>query len=104
MYAVIEDGGKQYKVGEGEAVRLEKKDLEPGASVEFDRVLLLSREGDIRVGNPTVAGAKVLGVVQKTEKGEKVVTTRFRRRRGYLRRRGHRQLHTLVRIDKIVFP
>jgi large subunit ribosomal protein L21 len=104
MYAVIEDGGKQYKVGEGETVELEKKDLQPGASVEFDRVLLVSKEGDVRVGAPVVAGAKVTGTVVDTVKGEKLTVLRYRDKRGLTVKHGHRQRHTLVRIDKIEFP
>jgi large subunit ribosomal protein L21 len=104
MYAVIEDGGKQYKVGEGETLRLERKDAQPGQTVQFDRVLLLSREGEVRIGTPTVQGAKVVGVVQGEEKGEKLTVMRFRRRRGYQKKQGHRQLYTVVRIEKIEFP
>ena len=104
MYAIIEDGGKQYKVGEGESVRLEKKELEKGATVEFDRVLLVSREQDIRIGTPVVAGAKVIGIVQSAGLGVKLRVVRFKRRRGYTKRKGHRQPYTLVRIEKIECP
>jgi large subunit ribosomal protein L21 len=104
MYAVIEDGGKQYKVGEGETVQLEKKELQPGQTVEFSRVLLLSKEGDVRVGAPVVEGAKVTGTVQGPVKGEKLVVLRYRDKRGLRVKHGHRQPYTLVRIDKIEFP
>jgi large subunit ribosomal protein L21 len=104
MYAVIEDGGKQYKVGEGETVELEKKALQPGATVAFERVLLLSKEGDVRVGTPVVAGAKVTGTVQGDMKGEKLTVLRYRDKRGLTVKHGHRQPYTVVRIDKIEFP
>lgn len=104
MYAIIEDGGKQYKVSEGEAVLLERKDIEPGGEVEFDRVLLLSKEGDVRVGAPVVEGAKVAGVVQGEKRGKKVVSMSFRRRKGSKVKKGHRQNYTSVLINKIEFP
>ncbi len=104
MYAIIEDGGKQYKVGEGETVLLELKDVEPGSEIQFDRVLLLSKEGDVRVGAPVVEGAKVSGVVQGERKGKKVHVTRFHRRKGYKVKKGHRQKYIGVLINSIEFP
>ena len=104
MYAVIEDGGKQYKVGEGDRVLLERKAVEPGDRVAFDRVLLLSREGDVRVGAPVVEGAVVSGIAEGEAKGRKVTVMRLRRRKNSRTKAGHRQRYTAVRIDKIAFP
>jgi large subunit ribosomal protein L21 len=104
MYAVIEDGGKQYKVGEGETVVLERKDIEAGKPVEFDRVLLLSREGDIRLGQPYVQGAKVTGMAVEEIKAKKVVSMRYKAKKGYKRKKGHRQRQLVVKVEKIIFP
>ena len=104
MYAIIEDGGKQYKVGEGETVLLEKKAVEPGESITLDRVLMLSKEGDVRIGKPLVEGAKVTGTVKGEEKGKKLVVMRFRRRKDSRTKTGHRQHYTAVTIDAIEFP
>jgi large subunit ribosomal protein L21 len=104
MYAVIEDGGKQYKVTEGETVSLERKDIEAGKSLEFGEVLLLSREGDIRLGQPYVLGAKVTGIAVEEIKAKKVVNFRYKAKKGYRRKIGHRQRQLLVKIEKILFP
>lgn len=104
MYAIIEDGGKQYKVSEGDTVLLERKNIEPGGEVEFDRVLLLSNEGDVRVGAPVVDGAKVAGVVKGETRGKKVISMSFHRRKGHKVKKGHRQNYTSVLINKIELP
>ena len=102
MYAVIDDRGKQYKVGEGDHIRIDRREVEAGAKIEFDRVLLVSREDDVRVGAPTVPNAKVTAVVEGEEKGEKVISMKFRRAKDSRRRIGHRQKYTAVRIIEIL--
>ena len=101
MYAVIATGGKQYRVAEGDVVRLEKLAAELGATVEFDEVLLVGSGADVRIGAPLVAGSKVSGVVHKHGKGEKKAIVKFRRRKHYLRQGTHRQFYTDVKITGI---
>jgi len=101
MYAVIATGGKQYRVAEGDVVRLEKLTAEPGAAVEFDKVLVVGQGAEIKVGKPYVEGSKVTGTVQSHGKGDKVRIVKFRRRKHYLRQGTHRQPYTEVRITGI---
>ena len=101
MYAVIATGGKQYRVAEGDVVRIEKLPAEPGATVEFDKVLVLGAGADIKVGKPYVTGGKVTGTVQAHGKGDKVRIVKFRRRKHYLRQGTHRQPYTEVKITGI---
>ncbi len=101
MYAVIATGGKQYRVAEGDVVRLEKLLAEPGAAVEFDKVLVVGKGAEIKIGKPFVAGGKVMGTVQKHGKGDKVRIVKFRRRKHYLRQGTHRQPYTEVKITGI---
>ena len=101
MYAVIKTGGKQYRVAEGDVVRIEKLAAELGATVEFDEVLLVGSGADVKVGAPLVAGSKVSGVVHKHGKGEKKAIVKFRRRKHYLRQGTHRQFYTDVKITGI---
>ena len=101
MYAVIATGGKQYRVAEGDVVRFEKLAAEPGAAVEFDRVLVMGQGVDVRVGKPYLAGGKVTGTVQAHGKGDKVRIVKFRRRKHYLRQGTHRQPYTEVKITGI---
>ena len=101
MYAVIATGGKQYRVAEGDVVRVEKLEGEPGAAVEFDKVLLVGEGADVKVGAPYVAGSKVTGTVQTHGKGDKIVIVKFRRRKHYMRQGTHRQQYTEVKITGI---
>jgi large subunit ribosomal protein L21 len=101
MYAVIATGGKQYRVAEGDVVRIEKLAAELGATVEFDKVLLVGSGSDVKVGAPLVAGSTVSGVVHKHGKGEKKAIVKFRRRKHYLRQGTHRQFYTDVKITGI---
>jgi large subunit ribosomal protein L21 len=101
MYAVIATGGKQYRVAEGDVVRFEKLPAEPGAAVEFDKVLVVGQGVDIKVGKPYVAGSKVTGTVQAHGKSDKVTIVKFRRRKHYLRQGTHRQPYTEVKITGI---
>ncbi len=102
MYAVIATGGKQYRVEKGQVLRIEKLDAEPGESVTFDQVLLVGNGGDVKVGAPLRAGAKVTGTVERHGKGDKVSIVKFRRRKHYLRMKNHRQPFTEVKVTEIV--
>lgn len=103
MYAIVEDGGKQYMVREGDTLHLELRELPAGATeLTLDRVLMIGDGKDARVGQPTVSGAKVVAKVLEAEmKGEKVYIEKYRRRKGYHVRRGHRQRYTAVKVEKI---
>lgn len=103
MYAVIQTGGKQYRVEPGKTVVVEKLDGEQGTAVVFDQVLLVSSGdgGSVSIGKPTVAGAKVTGSIVEQGRGEKLVVFKFRRRKNYVRKNGHRQDYTAVKIAEI---
>lgn len=103
MYAIVEDGGKQYMVREGDTVNLELHELAEGTkSLTLDKVLLVGEGKDARVGAPYVSGAKVTAKVVEAEmKGPKLYIEKYRRRKGYHMRRGHRQKYTRVMIEKI---
>ena len=102
MYAVIQTGGKQYRVKSGEQVKVEMLPAEVGAAVSFDRVLMLGEGDGVRVGAPFVDGAKVKATVVAQGRGEKVRIFKLRRRKHYAKTQGHRQSFTEVRIDEIV--
>ncbi len=99
MYAVIATGGKQYKVAEGDIINVEKLGVEVGETVTFDQVLAVS-DDELKVG-ADVANATVTGTVVKNGKGKKVIVYKFKRKKGYHKKNGHRQLFTQVKIDKI---
>jgi large subunit ribosomal protein L21 len=101
MYAVIATGGKQYRVAEGDVVRIEKLVAEPGAAVEFDKVLVVGEGEGVKVGTPHVSGATVTATIQAHGKGDKVRIVKFRRRKHYLRQGSHRQPYTEVKITGI---
>ena len=100
MYAVIETGGKQYRVEQGRRLRVETLAVEPGSEVTFDKVLFLSGE-EISVGQPYVKTAKVVGKVLSHGRAKKIIVFKFKRRKGYRRKQGHRQNYTEVQIVKI---
>jgi large subunit ribosomal protein L21 len=100
MYAIIATGGKQYKVAEGDIIKVEKLNLEAGATVTFDQVLVVNN-GELVVGNPTVASASVSASVVKEGKNKKVIVYRYKRKSGYHKKNGHRQPFTMVKIEKI---
>jgi large subunit ribosomal protein L21 len=102
MYAVIQTGGKQYRVKSGEQVKVESLAAEVGATVSFDRVLMLGEGEGVKVGAPFVSGAKVTGTVVAQGRGEKLRIFKMRRRKHYAKTQGHRQNFTEVRIDEIV--
>lgn len=101
MYAVFRTGGKQYRAAQGDVLRLEKIEAEEGASIEFDEVLLVGTGGDIKVGNPLLAGSSVSAKVVRQGKSRKVPVVKFKRRQNYLRQGSHRQFFTEVEITGI---
>jgi large subunit ribosomal protein L21 len=101
MYAVIQTGGKQYRVAEGDVVRVELLEKEPKESVVFDRVLLVANEGDLKVGQPIVKGATVEAEVIRHDRAKKVIIFKKRKTKTYQRTQGHRQGFTEVRIKGI---
>src|SRR5437762_7601520 len=101
MYAVIATGGKQYRVQQGETLRVEKLELETGKTVEFTDVLLVADGENVKVGAPHVAGAKVTAEVVGAGRGEKLIVYKYRRRKGYRRKNGHRQPFTALKITAI---
>jgi len=101
MYAVVDSGGKQYRVEPGRTLVLDRLDTEAGATVTFDRVLLIGDDDGVTVGTPTVSGASVRGTVLEHGRGPKVIVFRFRPKAHYRRRTGHRSELTRVRIDEI---
>ncbi len=101
MYAVIETGGKQYKVSEGDVIYIEKLEVEAGADVAFDKVLLVGEGSDVKVGAPLVDGVSVAGKAIKNDKAKKVVVYKYKPKKGYHKKQGHRQPYTKVEITKI---
>jgi large subunit ribosomal protein L21 len=101
MYAVFEDGSRQYRVQEGDIVKIDFRSAEVGASLEFDRVLLYQNEADTKIGQPIIQGARVVGEVVD-HPSTKLYIQHFCRRKNYRRLKGHRQPYTSVRIQKIV--
>jgi large subunit ribosomal protein L21 len=101
MYAIIKTGGKQYSVDRGDRLFIEKLDVEPGARVEFDRVLYLNADDFVRVGTPYLDAVRVIGTAVENGKAKKVVTFKYKAKKDYRKKRGHRQPYTLVEIDSI---
>lgn len=101
MYAVIETGGKQYRVAEGDTVKVEKLAVEEGASVELDRVLMVADGENVTIGKPFIEGGKVTATVKAHGRGDKVKIIKFRRRKHYMKRQGHRQWFTELKITGI---
>ncbi|MFZ1984477.1 MAG: 50S ribosomal protein L21 [Desulfatitalea sp.] len=101
MYAVVATGGKQYKVEAGEVLRVEKLQGDVGAQVAFDQVLLLADGETVTVGQPMVQGATVKGHIVEQGKNKKILVFKYKRRKRYRRKQGHRQLYTAIKIDAI---
>jgi large subunit ribosomal protein L21 len=101
MYAIVEIGGQQLKVEEKAKVYVNLMDAEEGSTVDFDRVLLVDNEGDIKIGKPVVDGAKVSAKVLAHVKGDKVLVFKKKRRKGYQKMNGHRQQYTQIEIETI---
>ena len=98
MYAVIETGGKQYRVSEGDVITVEKLNVEDGANVELDKVLILGEGSDIKVGTPYIEGAKIMGRVVENGKAKKVVIFKYKSKKDYRKKQGHRQPYTMIEI------
>ncbi len=102
LHAIIETGGKQYRVGEGDIVFIEKLPAEAGEEVTFDKVLAVIGDGNNAIGTPVVEGAKVTAKVVKNGKGKKIHIFKYKPKKGYRRRQGHRQPYTQVQIESVV--
>ncbi|MCQ2495303.1 MAG: 50S ribosomal protein L21 [Lachnospiraceae bacterium] len=100
MYAIIATGGKQYKVAEGDVVKVEKLGLAAGETVNFDQVLAIGGDSMV-IGNPTVKGATVKATVVEEGRSKKVIVYKYKRKSGYHKKNGHRQSYTKVKIEKI---
>lgn len=101
MYAIIEACGRQYKVQEGEIVYFEKLNEEEGKKVSFDKIILVSNEGKVQIGNPYVTGAKVEGKVVSNGKGKKILVFKYKPKKNQRKTQGHRQSYTKVEITSI---
>ncbi len=101
MYVVIKEGGKQYRVSKGDTLDIERKKMEPGQTFRFESVMMFCRDEDVRIGRPTLADVTVTAEVQGEAAGEKVESYKYKRRKGYHRKVGHRQKYTRVIIKDI---
>lgn len=102
MYAVIETGGKQYRVEEGDTIFVEKLNADNGEQISFDKVLLLSKDNDLVVGKPYIEDVKVEGTVLDQGKGKKIVVFKYKAKKNYRKKQGHRQPYTKVKVEKIL--
>jgi large subunit ribosomal protein L21 len=103
MYAVVSCGGKQYRVSPGDILQVEKLDKSPKEKVELDQVLLINQDDDsIQVGNPYIKGAKVICTLLEEKKGKKIIVFKIKRRKGYRRKKGHRQIYNFLKVEDIV--
>jgi len=101
MYAVIETGGKQYRVSQGQRIRVEKLNADEGATVDLDKVLMVANGEDIKLGKPYVEGGKVTATIKEHGRGKKVMIIKFRRRKHHKKTQGHRQSYTEIEITGI---
>ena len=104
IYAIIETGGKQYKVTSGQVVEVESLGVSEGSTVELDRVLLIGEGAQVTVGNPTIEGAKVLATSQGEDRAKKIIVFRYKNKTRHTKKTGHRQPFTRLTIDKIIGP
>ena len=102
MFAIVETGGKQYKVQPGARIVVEKIDGQPGETVELDRVLMIAGDGPVQVGTPSIDGAKVRAFVIDQSRAKKVIVFKYKAKSNYRRRNGHRQSQTRLRVTEIV--
>lgn len=102
MYAVVQTGGKQYKVAEGQKIAVEKLDGKVGSKLTLDQVLAIGGKGDLQIGQPLVAGATVEVEVTEQDRADKIIVFKKKRRHGYHKKQGHRQSYTMLKINKIV--
>ncbi len=101
MYAIVETGGKQYRVQPGDVIRVEKLPGAKGEEIVFDKVLLVADGDNVKIGTPLVDGAKVKGTIVKQGRSKKIIVFKFKRRKRYHRKYGHRQYFTAVKIEEI---
>jgi large subunit ribosomal protein L21 len=101
MYAVVKTGGKEYRISQGDLVRVEKMEGKVGDQVTMKDVLMVSQEGQVQVGNPLLANAVITGEIVQQVKGKKVLTYKMKRRKNYRRTKGHRQTYTYIRVNDI---
>lgn len=101
MYAVIETGGKQYRVQEGDVINVEKLNVSAGDDITFDKVLLLNDGEKVQVGTPIVEAAKVFGTVVENGKGQKVIIFKYKSKKDYRKKQGHRQPYTMIKIESL---
>lgn len=104
IYAIVETGGKQYRVTSGQALEVERLDVAEGSTVELDRVLLIADGDKVTVGSPTIEGAKVLATSQGEDRGKKIIVFRYKNKTRHSNKTGHRQPFTKLTIDKILAP
>jgi large subunit ribosomal protein L21 len=102
MYAVIQTGGKQYRVSQGDLITIEKLEGAAGDRVEFDSVLIVGEGNQVAIGQPRLEEARVLGTIVRQMRGPKVIIFKHKRRKGYQKKQGHRQWQTLLRVTEIV--
>jgi large subunit ribosomal protein L21 len=101
MYAIIKTGGKQYRVNEGDVISVEKLDVASGEKVVFEEILVVSKDGELQIGAPVISGAKVEGTVVQQGKEKKVVVFKYKPKKDYRKKQGHRQPFTRIKIEKI---
>ena len=101
MYAIVDTGGKQYKVQKGETLRIEKIPGEVGSQVSFDKILMLADDDNVKIGRPVLDDVAVKGHIVEQEKAQKIIVFKYKRRKRYRRKQGHRQQYTAVKIDSI---
>ena len=102
MYAIVESGGRQYRAEEGQSFSVEKLPYEVGEQIELENVYLLANGEDINVGQPTVAGVKVKATIVDQYRGKKIFVWKYKPKKRYRNRKGHRQSYTLLRVDEII--
>ncbi len=101
MFAIVETGGKQYRVQEGDVITVEKLNVEAGEKIVFDKVLMLSDGETVKVGAPYVESCNVTGTVVENGKGPKVIIFKYKAKKDYRKKQGHRQPYTMIKIDKV---
>lgn len=101
MYAIFKTGGKQYRVTEGDSITVEKLEAAEGDTVTFEKVLTVVNDADVKIGTPTVTGAKITAKVEKQDKAKKILIFKYKAKSNYRRRQGHRQPYTKIKIEKI---
>ena len=104
IYAIIETGGKQYKVTPGETIDVERLDVAEGSNIDLDRVLLIADGDKVTVGSPTIDGAKVVATAKGEGKGKKIIVFKYKPKVRYRKKTGHRQFYTRLAIDSVVAP